>query len=254
MILFRKLRRNRLLKGKTQRYLTYAIGEILLIVIGILLALTIDNRSQEIALRKKEQSYLIGLEKEFQISANKLTELIRVNRESLEGAKTIARYISGDLPVPEETVFSNLLYRAFAYDIAYNPNTALLNEMINSGSLKDISNPELKVYFTTWVAFLEDIAKQEEELARQRAETLSMFRGSNYSIRTIFDQTGVSTSEFGLSVRKENRSNLPILADPAFENNVLLFMSASYATEQNHYLPLQEQLTAILALIQQEID
>lgn len=116
---------------------------------------------------------MIGLKEEFQISANKLDELIRVNRESLEAAKSLAQFISGDLPIPEETEFPTLLYRTFAYDIAYNPNNALLSEMINSGSLKDLSNPQLKVNFTTWLATLDDIAKQETELARQRTESLS---------------------------------------------------------------------------------
>lgn len=39
--------------GKTRQYFTYAIGEILFIVLGILLALAIDNRSEQLALRKK---------------------------------------------------------------------------------------------------------------------------------------------------------------------------------------------------------
>ncbi|HKK74871.1 MAG TPA: hypothetical protein VJ953_07365 [Saprospiraceae bacterium] len=252
-MLFRKRRRSFFLPGKRRQYLAYAIGEVLLIVIGILLALAIDNNSQQQALRKKEQVYLVGLKEEFQISADKLAELIRVNRESLEGAKIIAQYISGGLPLPGEADFSELLYRTLAYDIAFNPNNALLNEMINSGSLKDISNPRLKVYFTTWVAALDDIAQQEAQLAEQRAEALELFRKGDYSIRTIFDQTGISASQFDLPPREPVISNLPLLKDPAFENKVLLLMAVSYATERNHYLPLQKNLVAILQLIEEEI-
>ncbi len=40
---FRKIRRNLLENGKSLRYLKYAIGEILLVVIGILIALQVDN-------------------------------------------------------------------------------------------------------------------------------------------------------------------------------------------------------------------
>ncbi len=40
---FRKFRQNLLSEGKTGKYLKYAIGEIILIVIGILIALQINN-------------------------------------------------------------------------------------------------------------------------------------------------------------------------------------------------------------------
>lgn len=40
---FSKIRQNRLTEGKTVNYLKYAIGEIILVVIGILIALSINN-------------------------------------------------------------------------------------------------------------------------------------------------------------------------------------------------------------------
>jgi hypothetical protein len=43
--LFRKIRQDLLSKGKTGKYLKYAIGEIILVMIGILLALQVNNRN-----------------------------------------------------------------------------------------------------------------------------------------------------------------------------------------------------------------
>jgi len=40
---FRKTRQNLLMDNKTSKYFKYAIGEILLVVIGILIALSINN-------------------------------------------------------------------------------------------------------------------------------------------------------------------------------------------------------------------
>ncbi len=40
---FRTIRQNLLLAGQTRKYLKYAIGEIVLVVIGILIALQINN-------------------------------------------------------------------------------------------------------------------------------------------------------------------------------------------------------------------
>ena len=44
---FRKIRQNLLSQGKTGKYLKYAIGEIILVVIGILIALGINNWNEE---------------------------------------------------------------------------------------------------------------------------------------------------------------------------------------------------------------
>ncbi|WP_242158769.1 DUF6090 family protein [Aestuariivivens sediminis] len=44
---FRKLRQQLLSEGKTGKYLKYAIGEIVLVVLGILIALSIKNWNEK---------------------------------------------------------------------------------------------------------------------------------------------------------------------------------------------------------------
>lgn len=60
--LYRKIRQQLLREGKTSKYLTYALGEIVLVVIGILIALSINNWNQERLASKKESVYLTNLE------------------------------------------------------------------------------------------------------------------------------------------------------------------------------------------------
>ena len=55
---FRKIRQNLLSEGKTGKYLKYAIGEIILVVIGILIALSINNWNENQKLRNQEITYL----------------------------------------------------------------------------------------------------------------------------------------------------------------------------------------------------
>ena len=52
---FRKIRQNLLLENKTAKYFKYAIGEIVLVVIGILIALQINNWNEWDKESKKEQ-------------------------------------------------------------------------------------------------------------------------------------------------------------------------------------------------------
>ena len=58
---FRKIRQQLLAKNKVSSYLLYAVGEIVLVVIGILIALSINNWQQENQNKKLEKRYLEDL-------------------------------------------------------------------------------------------------------------------------------------------------------------------------------------------------
>jgi hypothetical protein len=58
---FRKIRYDLMEKNKTGKYLKYAIGEIVLVVIGILIALSINNWNEKQQLNSKTQEYYIQL-------------------------------------------------------------------------------------------------------------------------------------------------------------------------------------------------
>lgn len=249
--IFRKIRKELIAEKKVSNYLLYAIGEIVLVVIGILIALAIDNANEQSIKREKEQVYLKGLKEEFQTSRLKLKELIAFNRRSYEDAKKIVNYIASD-SLPNEQELSNLFFNAFAFDIAFNPNNSLLNEMINSGSLKDIQNTQLRILLTNWVATIDDIAKQEDFLLNEREKLINMFRSDKNSIRTIYDLTGVS-GDLGLKEKNEHLSNIPILRSTEFENNMLTFILTSQQTETLHYNPLMQSMDEILKTIDNEI-
>lgn len=251
--IFRKIRRQLLGERKVVNYLLYALGEIVLVVIGILIALAINNSQQRSQLQKKERTYLEGLSKEFSTSKQKLEILIEVNQHNLEAAQQIIAIINADSLVYDEAQMSQLLMNTFALDVAYNPNNSLLEEMINSGSLRDLSNVNLRMALTNWISTLEDISKQERDLALQRDKVLDMFRNEKASIYTIFENTGVASKELGLPSKKPLESNRPLIESQAFENNVLLFMSTAQATGTTHYEPLLASIDDILNMLDSEI-
>ena len=152
-----------------------------------------------------------------------------------------------------EEKFSNLLSDAFTNDIFFNPNNSLLNEMINSGSLKDISNDTLRIRLTNWISTIDDIANQEKMLGEERNNTVNTFREQGYSIRTLLDNTGMS-QKLGIPLSKNPMSNLGALNSVAVENNILLFIITSQSTEIDHYDPLMVSLNTILETINNELE
>ena len=73
---FRKIRQNLLSEGKTRKYLKYAIGEIILVVIGILIALSINNWNEERKAVNKTEHLLTQVHKELGFNINKANKVI----------------------------------------------------------------------------------------------------------------------------------------------------------------------------------
>jgi len=70
--LFRKTRQKLLTESKFSKYLLYAIGEIVLVVLGILIALSINNWNQVRLMSEKETTYLENLERDLQSQLNSI--------------------------------------------------------------------------------------------------------------------------------------------------------------------------------------
>ncbi len=250
LLILKNLRKKFIQNNKVSHYLLYALGEIVLIVVGILLALGINNWSEENKLRSKEQFYLSGLKEEFETSKAKLEVLIEVNRSNYQNAEKIARYFSSD-SVPDESELSELLYKAFSYDVIYNPNNSLLDEILNSSGFKTITNSELRRHLTDWESRVQRINSQESALMNERDRVLNVFRKQG-SIRTLLNKSGVS-QEMGLNLQEDTSSNTGLLSFKEFENSLLIFILSSVSTEQSHYMSLLEEINHILKLIEGEL-
>ena len=71
---FRKIRQNLLNEGKTAKYFKYAIGEIVLVVIGILIALQVNTWKEDLGDKRIERSMMKNLNSEFTNNLDKLKE------------------------------------------------------------------------------------------------------------------------------------------------------------------------------------
>lgn len=82
--IFRNIRQRFISEGKTKKYLLYAIGEIVLVVIGILIALQINTWNENRINNKKLKSYLIEIVKDFK------NDTLSIHNEINQAEKRIA--------------------------------------------------------------------------------------------------------------------------------------------------------------------
>jgi hypothetical protein len=134
-----------LTENRYKKYLIYAIGEIILVVIGIFIALQINNHNIQNQDERTEQIYLIALQNEFNDNLEILDSTISVNKRVIKVTVTLLSFFYSEVfdTLSQKTISLNMV-KATVEEIYYNPSTGVLTEIISSGNLKLFINQELK--------------------------------------------------------------------------------------------------------------
>ena len=139
---FRKIRRRLLTENKTSKYLIYAFGEILLVVIGILIALQINNLNEEKKERAIEINYLKNLKADLLIEFDN-NEGFSVFR--FEKAKSCTILLNTTTPKSIEDVINYTdEYEKVFFWHNFIPNNNTFKELLGSGNLSLIKNDSIK--------------------------------------------------------------------------------------------------------------
>ncbi|NJN49875.1 MAG: hypothetical protein HC798_00145 [Polaribacter sp.] len=91
---FRKIRQNLLAEGKTTKYFKYAFGEIILVVIGILIALQLNNWNQNRIDDIESKNFSLRLYNEVKSNLIIVEEEINKEKRQLECSKMLLKIFS----------------------------------------------------------------------------------------------------------------------------------------------------------------
>jgi len=156
---FRKIRQNLLSEGKTGKYFKYAIGEIILVVIGILIALQINNWNENKKLQKEEIKFLKNFKQS--ISADLEYNNLNSNRYSLtkEAINRLLKHFEQDLPYND-----SLEYYFGRITQAWSPKINMeVFETLKSNDLNLISNDNLRNKLISYYSWSDDILNKDIE-------------------------------------------------------------------------------------------
>jgi len=246
---FRKIRQKLLSENKLSKYLMYAVGEIILVVIGILIALSINNWNENKKLRNSEQQYLRDLQAEFSFNKNELKSIMQLNKSNLEYALIILDNTGPENLKINEVEIGNLLTKSLSNEIQFDPNQGVLNEIINSGKLGVFGSRELKFALSSWSGNLYRVRLQEQELLNMRSRTIELVR-NNANLRKVLE---AELKYFDIKKTKFKEGNLHLLKSVAFEGHMTGVATMSSSLNNSSYLKLGEEIDKILLLINEEI-
>ena len=160
---FPRLRKNLLSENRFSKYLLYAFGEIILVVIGILIALQINNWNEARKEQVKEKYYLNSIKTSIDLSQPELQRVIRDSRLISSCADTLFLMLSaGEFDQLEGITLDSLLFGAGDYSII-SLNDGGIQEILNTGSLDIIKDEGIRVILASWHERMHKIRKFEAE-------------------------------------------------------------------------------------------
>ena len=141
---FRKIRTKLLKESSFSKYLIYAIGEVFLVMIGIMLALYFDNLNTQNENSKKEKWYLNNIVEDIEFQKVILKDMKRHCLESIDIGKSIIKDFDKHKSfVQIDSLNDKLNFLIETYNFPNTNNT--YSELVSSGQLNLITNKILSV-------------------------------------------------------------------------------------------------------------
>ncbi|WP_435624245.1 DUF6090 family protein [Flagellimonas sp.] len=139
---FRKIRQKLISEKKFSQYLLYAVGEIILVVIGILIALQINDYSEQKKERKKEQVLLSNLSKDVALDIQQIENNTMLSRERLKRLDSLIQLLKSPENLDEDR-FVRQSYE-FVFDQYFKSNSGIFDEAVSSGKMSFVQNESLR--------------------------------------------------------------------------------------------------------------
>jgi len=260
---FRKIRQQLLSQNRFSKYMIYAIGEIILVVIGILIALKVNNWNVKQLNIKYEQTILLELKKEFENNLAQLEEKKGIRQNLIMNSTQWLIHLIDEQNLNEDidTINHNLSRTLIVP--SYDPIISITTELINSGNLRLIENTELRSRLTIWPSLANDFVRDESQFVTFIYEYYYLFIINNYHLRplvnelqndeAIFNILKTKRVNFDLKNKENDNELKQLFQNKDFEDYLSLIMGWCNFLN-NGTSSLYAANTEILQLIESEIE
>ena len=238
--IFRKIRKQLANDNKPLKYMRYAFGEIILVVIGILIALQINSWNKDRIAKMEEIQILKNLHNEFQENEYLLNEVVDINVKCFNTGVSIMGLFGKERWEIANYNIDSLIFFSFEKR-QFNPSENALQDLLQSGRYQLISNDDLKKSLYQWSQKMLSAKERYSGMDSKIEQDIVPYLSKNYSFNDI-DRYGPLNWE-NKSILKIDK--LLIFEDIEYENNVddLLYRVNDY---RNDLIDLQSIIKRIL--------
>ncbi|MAU15802.1 MAG: hypothetical protein CMH46_09715 [Muricauda sp.] len=257
---FRRIRKKLLSENKFSKYLIYAIGEIILVVIGILIALSINNWNEKQKDLAQEQLILKQLQREYTSNLNQLDEKILMRNEGLEACQVLLNYIDRSVPINANEFYKTIWQ--IIRDPTFDP---IVNDIIGSEKLRLIQNQELVELLSNWSSEVYQVQELELQYQKFRSEIIvpcSNRLGITRNVNDALWKDGYTPTEaldkkdnykFTIGSTKKKLDLTEVISDVELEGIVTMVITFYQMTNMQSQT-LRERIKRMLSIIENEIE
>ena len=233
-------------QNKTGRYLKYAIGEIVLVMIGILLALQVNTWSNNRELKKEEHKLMKSLHQEFSENLDRFNEIYKRQEYRKKSIETVMSVEYTELSL--DSLITIVL--GVGQQWTFDPFQGIYNSVINSGTIELISNDSLKKKISSFQDLLIDY-KEEETGTKE-------LTANNYYPYIIDNLSMDFNVNFGFSKRTEEeetsyKERLIKLLESDKHENLLIYVYGYMKGIFTEGPVLREEMVSIISQLESEI-
>ncbi|WP_411767073.1 DUF6090 family protein [Winogradskyella sp. A3E31] len=242
---FRQIRYNLMEQNKTGRYLKYAIGEIILVVIGILIALQFNNWNTDMQTKEVQIKYLNEIANNLKADLKDVRFNIGFNETRLNASRIVLNSLDHNVTYSDslDVYYGSLLYttRSVVNYSAY--------ETLKSKGLEIVTNDNLRKAITKLYSFyyqnVIDFETQDDHAMQYQIVMPTVL--SRIEVRKK-DNNAIAGEQLGKPINFETLKN-----DVEFKNAIVMNEDLRVYMLKN-YRQLEQNILECTALINDELE
>ena len=215
---FRAIRKKLMEQNKVRTYLLYALGEIALVMIGILLALQVNNwnerRIEDRRVDKMVEKLILQTEKNIKTTENAIKDLEYYYLESLELVEIIGLTEQKDLDLKIDTLILNNIF-----DFHLNLDMNVITESRENGDLTLLKSDQLIQQVYEIISFNDELLERERITNEDLNLIFIPYLNKNYNFRNGSYKIFQNDKDLGPSLIYKG-NNKDMLKDQQFENYI----------------------------------
>jgi hypothetical protein len=208
-------------KNKTGKYFKYAFREIILVVIGILIALQINNLNEQRKENLQEKVILKQLRDEFKSNLNQLNSKIEIRNVMLTDFEDCLNYFTIQ-KVDNDSLFEAKL-SSLLLPLTFDP---IQNELVSSGNIKIIKNNTLKKLLTNWTSDVYQLREVEKLFETHYTNSIIPYFEKTGIVRNIVKRFWEDKNKTSFLMEKQNGSLMNLKSSSISVNTTSLLKSA----------------------------
>ena len=227
--IFRNIRKKLVSENRSiirnTNYFKYALGEIVLVVIGILIALQVNNWNETRKNRREEKVIINNLKEEL-LDINKD---LQSKTEEISGSKKAVKELMGLFGKSKEEIrcvnTDSLIYFTLIWP-EFNTTSVVIDDLLQSGKLHLVEDANLRKLIFKWQPTLDETKSQFDEMVRFNNDRVFEYLNRQVSFK--------NADRYGMVFWREKSvlevDNTPLFGEIYYENMLegQLFFFTSY--------------------------